>query len=126
MMTPSPELRAALRLVDEMVDCNAQLHANLDGPRRADLEASIAERAAKIQWYLDATEVFATPTNRLAYETDTINRALQHDLVLFGSVTRDSELVFHWRAASGIMSQRFDDRERAIDWIAQWLDEDAG
>ena len=32
-------------------------------------------------------------SDRWAYETETINRALQHDLVLFGHVTVNSGLV---------------------------------
>ncbi len=60
---------------------------------------------------------------RLAFETETINRAFQHDLVLFGTVTAGSGLVFRWRAPSGTMGPQFDDRELAIDWIARWLAE---
>ncbi len=47
---------------------------------------------------------------RLAFETHTINQALQRDLVLYGSVTATSTLIFTWRAASGIIGARFDDR----------------
>ena len=60
--------------------------------------------------------------SRLAFETYAINRAQQHDLVLFGIVTYNSALVFRWRAKSETMGPEFDDRTLAIDWIAQWLD----
>ena len=121
------ELIAALGLVDQMIDCNAQIHANPDGPRRPALEAALAARAARLQCYVDAaSEVFVTPEQRsarLAFETETINRAFQHELVLFGTVTAGSGLVFRWRAPSGTMGPQFDDRELAIDWIARWLAE---
>src|SRR4051794_3729303 len=55
--------------------------------------------------------------NRLAYETDTINRAMQHDLVLFGQPTRNSGLVFRWRSGRETLGAQFDDRALAIDWI---------
>jgi hypothetical protein len=63
--------------------------------------------------------------NRLAFETDAINRALRRNVVLFGSVTAESELVFRWRAGGGgAMGPHFEDRELAINWIAEWLDDD--
>jgi hypothetical protein len=122
------ELGAALRLVDQMIHCNAQLHANPDGHRRLFLEAALAVRAAELQCYVGAaSEVFVTPEQRsarLAFETETINRAFQHDLVLFANVTATSDLVFRWRAPNRTFGPQFDDRELAIDWIARWLAED--
>ena len=60
-------------------------------------------------------------SDRLAYETETINRALQHDLVLFGAGDREFELVFRWRSGHATLGPQFDDRGLAIDWIALWL-----
>ena len=62
--------------------------------------------------------------SRLAFETDAINRALQHNLVLFGNVTANSQLVFRWRAGRSTLGPQFEDRELAIDWIAAWLTDD--
>ena len=123
------QLVEALGLVDEMIDCNAQLHGAVDAPRRAALESSMAARHARIRSYLDASEVFVPPierSDRLAFETEVINRALQHDLVLYGTVTTSSSLIFGWRCPSGQMGPGFDERELAIDWIAAWLAEDVG
>ena len=64
--------------------------------------------------------------DRLAYEPDTINRAMQNDLVLFGQATASSELVFRWHSGPATVGPQFDDRELAIDWIAQWLLEEVG
>lgn len=50
------ELTTALRLVDEMIDCRAQLHSDLDEPRRTALEAAINARAAQIRSYLDSAD----------------------------------------------------------------------
>jgi hypothetical protein len=128
------QLVAALVLVDQIVDCNAQLDGSIDGPRRVALESSMAARRAKLRSYMGAPEVFAPSmgrTDRLAFETDVINRALQHDLVLYGTVTTSSSLIFGssslifgWRSPRGQMGPRFDEREHAIDWVAGWLAED--
>jgi hypothetical protein len=121
------QLVEALGLVDEMIDCNAQLHGPVDGLRREALESSLAARQAKIRSYLDASEVFVTPmerSDRLALETELINRAFQHDVVLYGTVTTSSNLIFGWRSPRGQMGPQFDEREQAIDWIAEWLAED--
>jgi hypothetical protein len=64
-------------------------------------------------------------SDRFALQTDTINGALQHDLVLYGDATADYQLVFGWRSASGRFGPQFTDRELAIDWLAEWLDEEA-
>ena len=37
-------------------------------------------------------------TERLTFDTETINRALQHNLVLFGDAAGDWKTVFRWRA----------------------------
>jgi hypothetical protein len=60
-------------------------------------------------------------TERLEFETHTINRALQHDVVLYGRAGLAQQLVFTWRRASGLLGPRFDDRELAIDWMNDWL-----
>ena len=117
----------ALGLIDEMIDCDAQLDGPVDGPRRAALESSMVARREKLRSCLDTSEVFVAPkkrSDRLAFETDIINRALQHDLVLYGTVTTSSELVFGWRSRVGRSGPRFDEREHAVDWIAGWLAED--
>ena len=121
---------AALRMVDEMVDCDAQLHANPAAPRRAALEAAIAVRAARLQRYVDAaSEVFIAPerrSDRFALDTHTINRAMQHDLVLVANVSVDQHLVFGWRSPSDAVGRMFfNAREVAIDWMVEWLADDA-
>ena len=50
------ELTNALRLVDEMIDCRAQLHSDIDESRRAALESAISVRAAQIRSYLDGAD----------------------------------------------------------------------
>jgi hypothetical protein len=60
-------------------------------------------------------------SDRLDFEIDIINRALQHDLVLSGEATGSSELVFRWRRGAETVGPQFDDRAFAIDWIADWL-----
>ena len=50
------ELTTALRLVDEMIDCRAQLHCEIDESRRTALESAIDARAAQIRSYLDSTD----------------------------------------------------------------------
>jgi hypothetical protein len=70
--------------------------------------------------------VFVPPTDRLAFETEAINRALQHDLVLFGNFIADDRLFFCWRAKGGRrFGPPFDDRRLAIDWMAKWLADDS-
>src|SRR4051812_24590546 len=104
---------AAFGIVDEMIDCKAQLDADPEGPRRAALEAAIEERAATLQWYLVAADVFSAPTeppDRLAFETDTIYRAFQHDLVLFANIAPDEPQFFGWRSDTGMVGPKFDER----------------
>ena len=50
------QLMTAMRLVDEIIDCRAQLHANIHPQRRAQLESAINARAAEIKAYLDAQD----------------------------------------------------------------------
>ena len=50
------ELTTALRLVDEMIDCRAQLHRDIDESRRAALESAITVRADQIRSYLDTAD----------------------------------------------------------------------
>ncbi len=50
------ELTTALRLVDEMIDCRAQLHNDIDDSRRAALESAISVRAERIRSFLDSTD----------------------------------------------------------------------
>ena len=80
----------------------------------------MAECEQEIRAYLETSER-SEWEERLAFETETIDRALRHDLVLFRAVGSASELVFTWRAASGKIGRRFDDRALAIDWMAAWL-----
>lgn len=65
-----------------------------------------------------------TREQRLAFETETINRAMQYDLMLFGAVTADAGLVFSWRSGRETLGPQFDDRALAIDWIAPRVVED--
>jgi hypothetical protein len=64
--------------------------------------------------------------DRFAFQTHTINRALQRDLVLYGDATPESKLVFGWRSAVGPIGPEFADRDLAIDWVAEWLNDDDG
>jgi hypothetical protein len=50
------ELTTALRLVDEMIDCRAQLHCDIDESRRTALESAISARAMQIRAYLDSAD----------------------------------------------------------------------
>jgi hypothetical protein len=64
--------------------------------------------------------------DRFAFQTDTINRALQHELALYGDATPDRQLVFGWRSVRGRFGPEFADRDLAIDWVAEWLNDDDG
>ena len=108
-----------------MVECHARLAGATDDEWRTHLEASMAECEQKIRDYLQTAER-SEWEERLAFETETIKRALRHDLILFGAVGSASELVFTWRAASGMIGRRFDDRALAIDWMAAWLVDGVG
>ena len=61
------------------------------------------------------------PSDRSDYETDTVNRAFQHDLVLRGQALTDSAVVFRWRSGPSTLGPQFTDSALAIDWIAEWL-----
>jgi hypothetical protein len=63
---------------------------------------------------------------RLAFETNVINRAMRYGLVLFGYASAESNLVFEWRNAGGSIGPRFDDRQLAIDWMADLEVPDGG
>jgi hypothetical protein len=54
-LTPE-DFTDALGLVDQIISCNAQLHGDLDGPRRLAMETTLAGRMNKLRWYLDAAE----------------------------------------------------------------------
>jgi hypothetical protein len=125
MSLTTEHLRDAFGLLDKMIECKARLSGATDDEWRLQLETSIAESALGIRDHLEAS-ARSEWAERLAFETDTINRALQHDLVLFGKAVADSRLVFNWRSSSGTTGPLFDDRALAIDWIAQWLVEDHG
>jgi hypothetical protein len=62
--------------------------------------------------------------DRRAFEEDVINRALQHDLLLHGSVAEDKHLVFDWRSDDTRFGPLFECRGLAIDWIVEWLADD--
>jgi hypothetical protein len=63
-------------------------------------------------------------SDRSAFEEDVINRALQHDLLLHGSIGEDEHPVFDWRSDEARFGPQFDCRGRAIDWIVEWLADD--
>ena len=63
-------------------------------------------------------------TDRRAFEQDVINRALQHDLLLHGSVAENEHLVFDWRSDDMRFGPLFACRGLAIDWIVEWLADD--
>jgi hypothetical protein len=63
-------------------------------------------------------------TERRAFEEDIINRALQHDLLLHGSVAEDEQLVFDWRSDEKRFGPLFERRGLAIDWLVEWLADD--
>jgi putative methionine-R-sulfoxide reductase with GAF domain len=125
MSLTSEQLRDAFGLVDKMIECNARLSGAADDEWRFQLETSITECAQRIRDYLEASER-SEWAERLAFETETINRALQHDVVLFGKAGAGSALVFSWRLSSGTMGPQFEDRALAIDWMAAWLTDDVG
>jgi hypothetical protein len=54
MALTTEQLMIAMRLVDEIIDCDARLYANLDAPRRAQLESAIADRAETLKAFLDS------------------------------------------------------------------------
>ena len=96
-------------------------------PRRVALERAIADRATRLRGCVDVAEVFVASeqrSDRLTFETRTINRALQHDLVLYANAVANSELIFGWRSAErdgsgpGSMTAAL-----AINWVAEWLAE---
>ncbi len=60
----------------------------------------------------------------MAFETDTIYRAFQHDLVLFANIAPDQPQFFGWRSESGMVGPQFDERGHAIDWMLDWLADD--
>jgi hypothetical protein len=63
-------------------------------------------------------------TDRREFEEDAINRALQHDLRLHGTVSANEQLVFDWRADETRCGPLFERRDLAIDWIVEWLSDD--
>ena len=67
----------------------------------------MAECSRKIRVYLELSERTDRWMQRLVFETDTINRASQHDLVLFGKVTATSTLTFTWRARNRVRRSWF-------------------
>jgi hypothetical protein len=73
-----------------------------------------------------ATQEVVSSADRLAFETRTIKRAMQCDLVLYGKATGDSDLVFCSRAGREAIGPQFHNRALAIDWIREWLAEDIG
>ena len=50
------DLTDVFRLVDEIIDCNAQLHCHIGDARRVSLEGAIATRAAKLRAYIAALD----------------------------------------------------------------------
>ena len=48
------QLMTAMGLVDEILDCDARLHAYFDGPRRPQLESALADRTEKLTAFLDS------------------------------------------------------------------------
>jgi hypothetical protein len=64
MSLTTDQLRTALSLVDEMLDCSAQLHDNMGSGHRELLESALAERAARVKDYLDLG-TFATGNTRV-------------------------------------------------------------
>jgi len=56
MVVTNVQLSVALGLVDEMIDCNAQLHEHIGAQRRESLEAAIAIRAAAVRALIDTFE----------------------------------------------------------------------
>jgi hypothetical protein len=48
------QLMTAMGLVDEILDCDARLHAYLDGPQRPQLESALADRTEKLTAFLDS------------------------------------------------------------------------
>jgi hypothetical protein len=60
------------------------------------------------------------PSDRPAFDQDTVNRAMQHDCVLRGRVA-DGKTVFAWRTVGAQVGPEFAGRESAISWMAARL-----
>ena len=58
------------------------------------------------------------PADRNAFERDVSRRALERDCVLFGSA-EDGTMVFVWRSSGAQVGPEFDERDLAIDWMAE-------
>jgi hypothetical protein len=76
------------------------------------------------RWAQDRRALVEREAARWTLELDTVNRALQHDLVLVESLTAKQRSVFDWRSPAGTIGPRFDDRDLAIDWMVDWLSYD--
>ena len=50
------DLTNVFGIVDEIIDCNAQLHGHIDDTRRVSLEGAIAAPAAKLCAYIAALD----------------------------------------------------------------------
>jgi hypothetical protein len=59
---------------------------------------------------------------RRAADRQIVNRALEHDCVLFNS-TAGEKTVFVWRSVGEQVGPEFAGRELAIDWMAERLDD---
>jgi hypothetical protein len=58
--------------------------------------------------------------DRQALERETATRAMQHDCMLYGSVS-DGKVVFVWRSVGEQVGPEFSGRDLAVDWMAERL-----
>ena len=58
MPLTTEQLMTTMGLVDEIIDCSAQLHGSLNSQRRRQLESAMAVRSAMIKGYLGSAELW--------------------------------------------------------------------
>jgi hypothetical protein len=81
----------------------------------------IRRRPDHSMWAPDRRALVEIAAARWTLELDTVNRALQHDLVLIEGLTAKQEAVFDWRSPAGTIGPHFAERDLAIDWMVDWL-----
>jgi hypothetical protein len=70
---------------------------------------------------MHTVEAVTEASERWAFETEVIGRAMRHDLVLHGRPNGDHHWVFDWRSVDGIVGPEFDNRALAVNWMTDWL-----
>jgi hypothetical protein len=81
----------------------------------------IGRRPDHSMWAPDRRALVEMAAARWTLELDAINRALQHDFSLVEGLTADQHVIFEWRSPTGTIGPHFAERDRAIDWMVDWL-----